>query len=454
MRRSVITSFIILIALTLGSVAVWAGGQKEAPQQMQPAQTPAKGFDWKAYSGQSIEFLANNNPVGQLLQKYAPEFTDLTGIKVNISLYSEQQFRQRLQTIFQAKSNEVDVFMSLVSREGKLYRKAGWYADINPLVNNKNITSPDYDFADFGAGVIKSKTVDGMLTGIPVNIEGPVLYYRSDILKKLGLQPPKTLADLEKIASVVKQKEPNMIPFASRGLAPALPYTFSNFLHNFGSEYVNAQGMSNLSSPEAVKAIDYYAKLQRDYGPPGVINYSFPQLTAVNSNGQCVLTFESSNEFSKVMESGAREKDTSIMVLPPGPGGSTPVVIGWELSVSSLSAKQNLAWYFIQWATSKDMQVRLGLDGLAPPRTSVWNSPKFQDWLNQADVRKEWANALSELSKTGSSILAPQILLQPESRQVIGQAVGSVILGQATAAEAGKTADEKINALIKQSENQ
>ncbi|WP_455382050.1 ABC transporter substrate-binding protein [Salinispira pacifica] len=453
MRRTALVLLVLVIGLTVGISAVWAGGQKEAPKS-QSVPTPPESFDFKRYSGQTIEFLANNNPVGQLLQKYSSEFTDLTGIKVNISLYSEQQFRQRLQTIFQAKSNEVDVFMSLVSREGSLYSKAGWYSDINKFVNDKSLTSPDYDFADFGSGVIKSKTVNGMLTGIPVNIEGPVLYYRTDILKKLGFDPPKTLADIEKIASVVKQKEPNMIPFATRGLAPALPYTFSNFLHNFGGEYVNAQGMSNLSSPEGVKAIDYYAKLQREYGPPGVINYSFPQLTAVNSNGQSVMTFESSNEFSKVMESGAREKDTSIMVLPSGPGGSTPVVIGWELCISSASDKKNLAWYFIQWATSKDMQVKLGLDGLAPPRTSVWNSPKFQDWLNQADVRKQWANALSELSKTGSSVLAPQILLQPEARQVIGESVGSVILGQASAADAAKSADEKINALIKQSENQ
>ena len=242
-----------------------------------------------------------------------------------------------------------------------------------------------------------------------------------------------------------------MIPFASRGLAPAVPYTFSNFLHNFGGEYVNSAGRSNLSSPEGLRAIEYYAKLLKEYGPPGVINYSFPQLTAVNSNGQCAMTFESSNEFTKVVAVPERYQDTQISVLPAGPGGSVPVVIGWQLSESPLSKKQKQAWYFIQWATSKDMQVKLGLEGLAPPRTSVWETKEFQGWLNQYPLRKQWADALAKLSQTGSSILAPQIILQPETRQIIGDAVGSVILGQATAAQAAEKADKLINELIDKS---
>jgi multiple sugar transport system substrate-binding protein len=444
-KRKVLLSVLVLL---IAAAALWAGGKAEAPKAA-PAASAA--FDWKRFSGTEIHFLANNNPVGQLIQKYAAEFTELTGIKVTISLFAEQQFRQRLQTIFQAKSSEIDVYMSLVSREGDLYHKAGWYKDLKPLLADKSITWPDYAFDDFGKGVINAGVVSGSLTGIPVNIEGPVLYYRADILSTLGIAPPKTLDELQAASVKIKERRPDMIPFASRGLAPALPYTFSNFLHNMGGDYVNAQGKSNLSSPEGVRAIEFYAKLLKDYGPPGVINYSFPQLTAVNSNGQCVMTFQSSNEFSKIMEVTDRTKDTQIMVLPPGPKGSVPVVIGWQLSMSPNSQKQPQAWYFLQWATSRAMQTKLGLEGLAPPRTSVWQSKEFTEWLAAVPVRKQWAEALTVLSTTGSSVLAPQIILQPESRQIIGEAVGSVILGQATAAEAAAKADGLINELIERS---
>jgi multiple sugar transport system substrate-binding protein len=441
---------ILVLILLLFGLCIWAGGQQ--PKNMQTKEAAMAGFDWRRYEGQSIHFLANNNPVGQLIDKYSDEFTELTGIEVTISLFSEQQYRQRRQTIFQARSNEVDVYMSLVSQQGMLFEKAGWYEPIMPFVSNPNLTSPDYDFNDFGAGVIESKTVNGILTGIPVNIEGPILYYRTDVFEECGLDKPSSLTGLVDIAEKLKQCHPDLIPYASRGLAPALPYTFSNFLHNFGGEYQRPDGKSNLSSPEGIQAIDLYAKLMREYGPEGGINYSFPQLTAVNTNGQAGMVFESSNEFGKVMATEARQTDTDLMVLPPGPAGSTPVVIGWELSMSPFSSKKNLAWYFIQWATSKEMQVKLALDGLAPPRDSVWHSTEFQDWLSEVEVRRQWTDALSELAATGSSILAPQIVLQPEARQIIGDQVGSVILGEATAKEAARTADEQINRLIEQSQ--
>ena len=41
--------------------------------------------------------------------------------------------RQRLVTVMNAKSSEIDVFMSLPSREGEQFAKAGWYADLTAI---------------------------------------------------------------------------------------------------------------------------------------------------------------------------------------------------------------------------------------------------------------------------------------------------------------------------------
>jgi multiple sugar transport system substrate-binding protein len=438
MRRTGITMLMAVVAMITLAI---------------PAATGASSFDWKKYSGTTLNFLADDNPVGVLLKKHAPEFTALTGIRVNVLLFSEQQFRQRLTTILQAKSDQVDVFMSLVSLEGLLYRRAGWYADLTPLVHDASQTAPDYDFSDFGAGVARSSAVNGQLTGIPVNIEGPVLYYRKDVLAKCGLTLPKALSQIETAAAALKKCVPNMVPFATRGLAPALPYTFSNFLHNFGGAYLTGAGRSALATPPTLKAIAYYATLLKEYGPPGVVNYSFPQLTALYGNGQAVMSFESSNEFGKVVATPGRAQDTGVTVLPPGPAGSFPTVIGWELSVSAFSAHKEAAWYFLQWATGRQMEVTLGLEGLAPPRTSPWKAPAFVNWLAAVPVRREWAAALATLSRTGTGQVGPNILLQPQARQIIGNAVDSVILGQATPQTAAAGADQQIDKLIQQSES-
>ncbi len=88
----------------------------------------AADFDWKKFQGKTVTFLANNNPVSQALLTHKADFEKLTGITLKVDGYQEQQMRQRLVTVMNAHSDEVDVFMTLPSREGQQFAAAGWYA--------------------------------------------------------------------------------------------------------------------------------------------------------------------------------------------------------------------------------------------------------------------------------------------------------------------------------------
>ena len=407
----------------------------------------AQTFNWKAHKGETIEFLANNNPVSTAILKYKDDFAKLTGITLKVDSYQEQQMRQRLLTVMNAHSDEVDVFMTLPSREGMQFAAAGWYADLNPLV--KKDTSPDYNFPDLSPALVKAATFNGVFTGIPLNIEGPLLYYRTDIFAKCKAEPPKTIGDIAKVAKTIKSCDPSITPFATRGLKPALPYTFSVFLHNMGGSYMK-DGKSNLCSTESKKALSTYADLIKDYGPAGVVNYSFYQLSALYRAGRSAMSFESSNEFPSIMQGGARLKDTAIVPLPPGDAGSHPTAIGWALAVSKFSAHPDAAWYFVQWATSPKMQARMALEGIAPPRNSVSQDPSYRKWLDEAPIRKQWQEAIDHLAKEGTSEVGYPIVQNPQSREFIGQAVDSILLGTSTVDQACAAADEKLNALINQ----
>jgi multiple sugar transport system substrate-binding protein len=405
----------------------------------------AQEFNWKKHQGKTVTFLANNNPVANALLKYKGEFEQLTGMTLKVDSYQEQQMRQRLVTVMNSRSDEVDVFMSLPSREGLQFAKAGWYANLNDLV--KTATAKDYDFADLSPGMVKDATYDNQLTGVPLNVEGPVVYYRKDVFQKCGVAFPKTLAELEAVSAKLKTCEPGVTPFVSRGLKPAAPFTFSVFMHNMGGQYVRG-GKSQLCSKEGQAALDLYAKLLKDYGPPGVVNYSFYQISSLFKEGRAAMGFESSNELRNVMEGGARAKDTGIAVLPAGPGGSHPTVIGWAMSISAHSKNKEAAWYFLQWATSRGVQEKLALEGVAPPRASVASAPQFKAWVDQEPVRKEWVAAINELSKTGTSEVGYPIVANPASREHIGQAINELILGQKPVAQACADADKALDALI------
>jgi len=276
-----------------------------------PAMGVAQDFDWRAHEGETVTFLANSNPLGQLIVSNADEFRELTGINLVVDSYQEQQMRQRLMTVMNARSSEIDIFMTLPSREGMQFASAGWYADITDYIQH-NI-SPDYDPQGFGPALMEAATFDGALTGVPLNIEGPLLYYRTDVFEECGLEAPATLDALVEVASGLSDCT-DLTPFASRGLAPAVPYTFAGFLRNMGGTYM-IDGESALCSPESQQALTLYSDLLREYGPPGVVNYSFQQLTALYRAGRAAMSFQSESDW-KIPPSFPCRKVRADRILP------------------------------------------------------------------------------------------------------------------------------------------
>src|SRR5258708_23293775 len=103
----------------------------------------AADFDWKKFQGKTVTFLANNNPVSQALLLNKDDFEKLTGMTLKVDGYQEQQMRQRLVTVMNAHSDEVDVFMTLPSREGEQFAAADWYGDLSAM--SKNEVSKNYE---------------------------------------------------------------------------------------------------------------------------------------------------------------------------------------------------------------------------------------------------------------------------------------------------------------------
>lgn len=411
-----------------------------------PSLAQATSFTWERYKGERLSLLLSNHPWTDAISNNFTTFTNLTGIRLVPDIYQEAQMRQRLTILLQARSPDVDVFMSLKSREGLLYSTAGWYYSLNDFLAAD--VSPDFNFSDFSPALVRGETFDGRIVGLPINIEGPVVYYRKDLFARCRLSIPESLDELLQVASKIKECLPGMVPITTRGLASAIPYTFSNVLHNFGGTYLSSDGRSNLCSREGIQAMNYYARLLREFGPPQFENYTFYQNTELFGSGRAVMSFESSNELARVLQFPGRSRDTGVFTLPKGPGGDRPTVIGWGISVSAYSRRPAAAWYFIQWATSPRVQLQLALNGIAPPRRSIWRDPRFLAWINAEPARRDWARALIKISEQGTSEVGPNIIRQPEAREIIGQAILRIALGRATPEAAACDADRQINSII------
>lgn len=398
----------------------------------------AQNFDWKKYDGQTINLLLNNHPWSQAMKDMAAEFTAKTGIRTRIEIFNEEQFRTRLTTSMQAKSTDIDVFMSLKSREGEVFDRAGWYANLTPLLNERSATAPDFNFEDFGKALRDAETVNGKLAGLPLNLEGPLFYWRKDIFQKCKIAEPMTLEEIPAAAARLKACDPALQVWAARGIRGAINYAMSAFIFNLGGDYKQPDGKPGMCQPNTIKGVEMYANLLKDYGPPGAANHTFTQVIELLGQGRLAMTHESSNEFANIMKFPGRAQDLGVKVLPKSgaTGVSKPVVIGWGLSVSAYSQKKGPAWHFLQWATSSDTEAKLVSAGVAPPRTSVFNGPQFKKWTGELPIRQAWADSLIEISRTGTGVYQTQTTRVPEAREIIGGAVQKVFLGQASARDA------------------
>jgi multiple sugar transport system substrate-binding protein len=129
--------------------------------------------------------------------------------------------------------------------------------------------------------------------------------------------------------------------------------------------------------------------------------------------------------------------------VPRGPAGSHTPVISWAISIAAQSKNKDAAWYFIQWATSKEMVARQAKLKIPVARKSVWDSAVYQ-----AALPKDWLASFQGALADGYPNQAnPLVVAVPETRDAIGAAIVAAIEGQdvkVAAEKAQKTVAEII----------
>ncbi len=162
----------------------------KAPAAPAATQAPA-AFNWKMRQGEKLRVAMVTQTWTQFVEKQIPAFKELTGIDMTYEILPEDQFRQKTTVEFAAGTSDVDVFLSMVAQEGIKYDSAGWYADFKTFLDNKAITDPKFDFADFTASGLKIATLPtGKLIGLPVYNEFGAIMYNKELFDKAGVKYP------------------------------------------------------------------------------------------------------------------------------------------------------------------------------------------------------------------------------------------------------------------------
>jgi multiple sugar transport system substrate-binding protein len=410
--------------LQLGAAA--AAGAAAGPFVMRVARA-ADGFSWQRFKGSKIFMQLTNNPWGNTLQEMLPDFEKQTGIKVEFADLPEIQARQKLTVEYTAGSGGIDVWYTSMHVEKRRFWKSGWYLDLRKFLSDPTMTSPDYDWNDMAAGAKAIATQsDGSISALPAFIDPWIMFYRKDLFVQKGLKPPKTLAEMEEFAQKF-HNAPKFYGFVARGLKNANAPAWDWVLFSMGGNFQTKDGKASIDTPEAVKAMDYYAGILRRFAPPGVVNFNWYECSSAFMQDQVAQYFDGVN-FASQFEDPQKSKiagKVGYAVLPAGPGGHFSPIFGNGVAISSQSKAQGPAYFFAQWATSKQSAVRELLEGTGSARTSVWSDPQVKA---KPKMPADWYQAYQDALKNGRLGL-PEIIGVTEYRDIIGVAIQKAIEG-------------------------
>jgi len=179
--------------MTRRQVLTWGAGLAAGAAVGPFVVTPGHGqtFNWQRFKGKELYCIFYKHPWIDEMVKYFPEFTDLTGMKVNYEVLPEVQGRQKLTVEMTAGSGGVDAWHASMHVEKRRFWKSGWFQPLNKFLEDKSLTSPDFDWADFTKGAVDAVTQpDKSISAIPTFVDPFVLFYRKDLYGQKGWKAP------------------------------------------------------------------------------------------------------------------------------------------------------------------------------------------------------------------------------------------------------------------------
>ena len=375
-----------------------------------------------------------------LLQKWLPEFEEITGAKVNYDAPSFPIYNQRVDLELSTGGSAYDV-VNVTFIYSSRWINSGWLTPLDDFIKDPNHPPAYFDIADFLPGAIAPETgIDGRLYGIPWTAEALIsVASRFDLVEQAGLEFPQTTDDLVNVLKAVNGKE-RVAGFVADN---HYGWTFVPYLQAFGGNVFRAPPddlLPTLDTPEAIAAAEYYATLVRDFGPDGAVTYTPDQVTNAlklgrvnfSDHGQLHLAQLGDKESSKTIDT------LRFGLVPEGPAGRFPGTAVHGLGIPAASRNKEAAWAFIQWALSKQTTGRAVEAGYgSPARRSDIDSPTFRQKqvINGSDLAQLALDSIDIASKTGH-MKYRTVSVYPQVDQQLNKAIELIATGQLSAKEA------------------
>lgn len=346
-----------------------------------------------------------------LLQELSDEmFTPETGIKVKVNLLPNPQ----LLILSNAAGIQPDVALGLTQDLPVDYAIRGSVHDLSKF--------PDFPevYKQFSPGSWLGFYYNQGYYAVPETQSFQVLYYRKDILSRLGLPIPDTWQDVYDMLPTLQQNYMNFY---------INPKEFMMYFYQNNSEFFTQDGMKTaLDTPEAFKAFQQWTDMFNIYA----IDQEVPSFLQHFRKGTMPIGISDYNMYVQ-LSAAAPELNGSWGIAPlPGTVQPDGTVARWAGGgqntgvIFEKSEKKEQAWEFLKWWISTEVQDRYGSDLEAFNGVAFrWNTSNIEAFT-RLPWKREDANVIlhqwswyKEMPNLPGSYFVPREITNAWNRTVV-----------------------------------
>ena len=332
-------------------------------------------------------------------------FTPETGIKVNVEIVDPS-----------ALLNAV-----LAGRGPDVVLSVGADQPVNYALRNASVDITQFDgweevLSHYSESSYEQYRLGDAIYAVPEQQQFNVMFYRTDVLEELGLEPPNTWQELIEMLPTIQGNNLSIgIPTAGGSSATATASTavasnapdlslYFTLLFQNGGDMYNEEGTRTTVDTEAgVKAFDEYLRYFNDYGLPVIYDF-----VSRFRSGEMPIGICSYSQYNTLMVSAPEIKGLWDFTVIPGTvrvdeNGNefidrSDFITGnctMMIATDNETVKQN-SWEFMRWWAQPDTQVRFGREIEALLGSSARYATANRDAFSQLSWSYNDINVLNE----------------------------------------------------------
>lgn len=383
----------------------------------------------------------------ELVTPFLDDFETQNNIDVELSLLPFAELRSKVLTELVTGSARYDVVLVSEAWMGEF----GDYLEVlDPYLQNTELIDPDYDFADIIPGSLAGGSYQGTQVGIPWRDAARMLFWNKKMFDDAGISgPPKTWQEaLEMSRALTKDTDgdgkTDIWGIGIQGEAGwAASIEFQSVLLSWGGRLLDENNLkAAFNSPQGVEALKYYTDLVRTnkVAPPEVVTWNWDPLITGLQQGKIAMSCLYS-PYAALMDDPEKSQVVGQIEYSLCPEQETTQTIGaaWQYSIPKDAPNKEAAFKFIQYFTSKDIQLEQTKLGNSPVRFSVYDNEELATDRRDFEAAKEALNTSARL---------PAIPELTEVMDIFGRAVNFALIGEKTPQQALEDAEEEVNSLL------